>query len=417
MSTQPPFSADQLRALRQVIAGPLFEIAHRLSQFLQPRWPHSALVIFTRECTGRPRKVAGDTGIVEAVTISELEAIKNDARPAGGYSGTKQLGGQARWIWVARDTTDTLLVLVPRTPGTPAPYDEELASIFGLVATSIRQQVEQASPDYLAESRAASAERARTIAELTAAHEASLAAILSALRSRALDDARARVTARESATAALLALRSTQTHDRDLSEEAPPHAFKLLRREIDSLLRDRNVDLEYISPPASGRPIPGEIAYAARAMTATGTLAFAAQSGSSRIRIGWYCDGVSLTVDIRDQGPGTLDSDTLRRQLDPRARTLSADVSIEVLPNWGSSLTIAFPLDPPAARSHEPLLAELNAREREVLAQLSSGKRNKAIADELQISESTVKFHVGRILKKLGVSTRGEAIAIGLQSD
>ncbi|AEF40782.1 helix-turn-helix transcriptional regulator [Hoyosella subflava] len=416
--TAPPVSdAERLRSIRQVIAGPLFEIAHRLSDFLQPRWPHTALVIFTRECTGRPRKVAGDAQIVSAVTIDELEVIKDDARPAAGYSGTKHLGGQARWIWAARDTTDTLLVLVPQTPGTPAPHDEELSAVFGLVATSISQQVVQASPDYLAESRAASVERARTIAELTAAHEASLASILSALRSRSLDDAQARLTAREAATAALLALRSTQTHDRALSEETPAAAFKRLRREIATLLRDQTINIDYIAPPAGGRPIPGEVAYAARAMTATCTLAFTAQADLSRIRIGWQCDGTNLIVDIRDQGPGGLDSDTLRHQLDARARALGATLTIEVLDGWGSRVIITYPLEPPATRANEELLADLNAREREVLAHLSSGKRNKAIADELGVSESTVKFHVGKILRKLGVATRGEAVAIGLQPE
>lgn len=415
MTASLTLNADELRAIRRVLAGSLFDIAQRFSEFLQPRWPHSALVIFTRECTGRPRKVAGDSEIVEAVTIDELEAIKDDAKPASGYSGTRQLAGRQRWVWVARDTTDTLLVLVPHTPGTPAPHDEELAALFGLVATSIRHQVEQASPDYIAESRAASAERSRTIAELTAAHEASLASILSALRSRTLDDTRARITAREAATAALLALRSTQTHNRELSEEAPPAAFKRMRREVDSLMRDRAMEVEYVSPPARGRPIPGEVAYAARAMTATCALAFAAQSGLSRIRIGWHCDGSNLIVDVRDQGPGTLDSDTLRHQLDPRARALNATIAIEVLPDWGSNVTVTYPLDPPAKRAHDGLVADLNAREREVLAGLSSGKRNKVIADELGISESTVKFHVGKILKKLGVSTRGEAVAIGLE--
>ncbi|MEU5208939.1 helix-turn-helix transcriptional regulator [Streptomyces sp. NPDC020742] len=47
-----------------------------------------------------------------------------------------------------------------------------------------------------------------------------------------------------------------------------------------------------------------------------------------------------------------------------------------------------------------------------MLARLALGHRNRAIAQELHISESTVKFHVAKILTKLGVGSRGEAAAL-----
>ncbi|MCZ4096464.1 MULTISPECIES: LuxR C-terminal-related transcriptional regulator [Streptomyces] len=43
---------------------------------------------------------------------------------------------------------------------------------------------------------------------------------------------------------------------------------------------------------------------------------------------------------------------------------------------------------------------------------LVRGHRNRAIAEDLHISESTVKFHVANILNKLDVDTRGEAAAL-----
>ncbi|MGW5153830.1 response regulator transcription factor, partial [Rhodococcus koreensis] len=64
----------------------------------------------------------------------------------------------------------------------------------------------------------------------------------------------------------------------------------------------------------------------------------------------------------------------------------------------------------------EHLLSTLNPRELEVLAHLTVGKRNKAIASELGISESTVKFHVASVLQKLEVTNRGEASAIGIRA-
>ncbi len=58
---------------------------------------------------------------------------------------------------------------------------------------------------------------------------------------------------------------------------------------------------------------------------------------------------------------------------------------------------------------------QLTARELEVLQLMARGYRNKEIANELFITERTVKFHVGVILSKLDVSTRTEAVTKALQ--
>jgi DNA-binding NarL/FixJ family response regulator len=55
----------------------------------------------------------------------------------------------------------------------------------------------------------------------------------------------------------------------------------------------------------------------------------------------------------------------------------------------------------------------LTSREREVLQLLARGKSNKDIGAELYISETTAKFHVGNILRKLGVRRRAEAVYEG----
>lgn len=53
---------------------------------------------------------------------------------------------------------------------------------------------------------------------------------------------------------------------------------------------------------------------------------------------------------------------------------------------------------------------DLTLREHEVLRLLAEGLPNKQIADRLNISEHTVKFHVSSILSKLGASSRTEAV-------
>jgi DNA-binding NarL/FixJ family response regulator len=57
----------------------------------------------------------------------------------------------------------------------------------------------------------------------------------------------------------------------------------------------------------------------------------------------------------------------------------------------------------------------LTARELEVLNLLAKGRQNKEIANELFISERTVKFHVSAILAKLGVGNRTEAVSKAAQ--
>lgn len=68
-----------------------------------------------------------------------------------------------------------------------------------------------------------------------------------------------------------------------------------------------------------------------------------------------------------------------------------------------------------ALQSGDPL-EELTERERETLVALSQGKSNKDIADELFVTEKTVKTHVSNILSKLGVKSRTQAALYAWQT-
>ncbi|WP_329059195.1 helix-turn-helix transcriptional regulator [Amycolatopsis sp. NBC_01480] len=409
-------AAVDLRALRDVVDGPLHEIAGRFSRFLADLWPHRALVVFTRECTGRPRKVAGEAATTGKITIAELEELKAAVRPGPAVSTTARLGGAVRTVWSAHDPGGTLLVLLPRPAPKPVPQPELLAGLFGIVATSIRQQVVQASPDYLAESLAASSERARTIVEMAAAQERTLVTVLAALRSTKLDAEGARRAATEAASDALVALRSARATDLAVSEEPAHAAFTRLRREVRQVLRHHDADLEFVPPAKDAPALTGELAHAARAMTGTAVLAFTAQPTLARLRIAWSCDDSLLRLDIRDQESGRLDANELRIQLAGRAKALGATVDVDAVPGWGSRATIALPLAVAAESADAPGLSQLNRREIEVLRHVAQGLRNKAIAARLGITESTVKFHVANVLKKLEISSRGEAAVMALSA-
>ena len=62
-------------------------------------------------------------------------------------------------------------------------------------------------------------------------------------------------------------------------------------------------------------------------------------------------------------------------------------------------------------------IEKLTRRELEVLKLLAIGKYNKEVAEELEISERTVKNHVSNIFKKIGVTDRTQAAVFAIRNN
>jgi len=101
---------------------------------------------------------------------------------------------------------------------------------------------------------------------------------------------------------------------------------------------------------------------------------------------------------------------------DDEAARMERDAARDAFATLGAAPDIAS-IDAQAGRagSHEP--HGLTARELEVLRLVAAGRSNRAIAEELVISEHTVARHLQNIFAKLGVSSRTAAGAFAFEHD
>ncbi|MCY0889236.1 MAG: response regulator transcription factor [Alicyclobacillaceae bacterium] len=102
------------------------------------------------------------------------------------------------------------------------------------------------------------------------------------------------------------------------------------------------------------------------------------------------------------------------------ARALARAVSHQSPQEVKEVETRGVPLGPgvqpkKSVTASEGLAEPLTEREIEVLQQMAYGKRNMEIATTLSVSEGTVKTHVHRILQKLGVEDRTQAVVFALR--
>ena len=111
---------------------------------------------------------------------------------------------------------------------------------------------------------------------------------------------------------------------------------------------------------------------------------------------------------------GFMLKDAPREQLVAAVRTVARGEAL-LAPAITQRLIERFVARPPR-REASPALTRLSARELEVLRLLARGLSNAEIAAELIVGEATVKTHVARVLQKLGVRDRVQAVVFAYET-
>jgi DNA-binding NarL/FixJ family response regulator len=117
---------------------------------------------------------------------------------------------------------------------------------------------------------------------------------------------------------------------------------------------------------------------------------------------------------LRAGASGFLLKDVRASQLTDAIRTVSAGEAL-LAPSITRRLIADFVAREPARGSSAPPV-ELTSREADVLRLLAAGRSNAEIAEELVIGHSTVKTHVNRLLTKLDLRDRAQAVVYAYET-
>ena len=118
---------------------------------------------------------------------------------------------------------------------------------------------------------------------------------------------------------------------------------------------------------------------------------------------------------LRAGASGFLLKDTLAADLLSAVRVVAAGEAVAA-PTVTRRLIAHFTGTGPVRPDRADRLAPLTAREREVLTLIARGLSNAEIAAALHLSEGTVKTHIGRILAKLNLRDRVQAVILGYEA-
>jgi DNA-binding NarL/FixJ family response regulator len=118
---------------------------------------------------------------------------------------------------------------------------------------------------------------------------------------------------------------------------------------------------------------------------------------------------------LRAGAGGFMLKDAPPAQLAEAVRTVAAGEAL-LAPAVTRRLVERFVQRPPSEKARVERFEELTDRELEVLKLVTKGMSNAEIGEELFLSEATVKTHLTRILSKLGVRDRVQAVVLAYES-
>ena len=118
---------------------------------------------------------------------------------------------------------------------------------------------------------------------------------------------------------------------------------------------------------------------------------------------------------LRAGASGFLPKDGPAEQLIAGIRVVAAGEAL-LAPSVTRRLIHEFARAAPSAQERPKALEELTPREEEVLKLIARGMSNAEIAESLIVGETTVKTHVARVLMKLGVRDRVQAVVLAYES-
>ena len=146
------------------------------------------------------------------------------------------------------------------------------------------------------------------------------------------------------------------------------------------------------------------------------TKRLAADSRAPRVLILTTFDLDEYVYDaLRAGASGFLLKDVTAEHLFDAVRVVAAGGAL-LAPNVTRRLISEFARHRPRTAASIPQLGELTPRETEVLRLLAEGLSNPEIAARLVVTEETVKTHVSRVLRKLGLRDRTQAVVAAYET-
>jgi len=402
------------KAAAAILAAEPGDVARAVHPVLASAFPHDGLAVLIGHCAETPLDLwAG------ARLRGELERAAWAAPVA-----TVRAGGSARiadrpvtvYSAGAGSGVTDVVVLSRRAP-TDA-QDALMANVAELVAARFEQSRRLASPSTLAAAQAITGERRRVAETMQGRQQTALESVLAALRSGVDPDARVRAAERV-ASEALVELRGAARVEAEFAESTAATLLADMEQELGPMAERAGLQPEFRLEGSGEAAVPETVAQAAAYITRTAVVNACEHGGGERVRVVWRLDPTGLAISVADDGAG-FDSEVAGgpglRGMSSRASVVGGELEVETSRGWGTRVRARLPTagvaSPGNAQRARELVARLGEREREVLALIADGARNREVASALQLSLHTVKAHVANIMRKLEARTRVEVSGI-----